>query len=271
MKQYFATASDCYKAGKKLKPRGVMLHATGANNPNLKRYVGPDDGLLGKNKYNNHWNRPGVKKCAHAFIGLLADGSLGAYQLLPFTMRGWHCGGKGNNTHIGIELCQDKMEDKTYFTAIFDLAVEEVAAICLEFDLDPLKDGVLLDHREAHARGLASNHADVRHWFSRFGVSMDDFRRQVSRKLEEIRQNPTNAEEISITLPLLRKGDRGETVRALQALLLLRGEDLASYGADGSFGGVTQKALRSFQQKASLPATGETDESTWLALLTGAV
>ena len=39
MKQHFATASDCYKAGKKLKPRGVMLHATGANNPNLKRYV----------------------------------------------------------------------------------------------------------------------------------------------------------------------------------------------------------------------------------------
>ena len=58
---------------------------------------------------------------------------------------------------------------------------------------------------------------------------------------------------------------------ALQALLLLRGEDLASYGANGSFGGVTQKALRRFQQKASLPATGETDESTRLALLTGAV
>lgn len=40
-----------------------------ANNPNLKRYVGPDDGLLGKNQYNNHWNqdKPGGRQvCVHA-------------------------------------------------------------------------------------------------------------------------------------------------------------------------------------------------------------
>lgn len=35
-----------------------MVHSTGANNPNLKRYAGSDDGLLGKNQYNNHWNQP---------------------------------------------------------------------------------------------------------------------------------------------------------------------------------------------------------------------
>ena len=51
------TNNAYYKAGRQITPKGIMVHSTGANNPNLKRYVGPDDGLLGKNQYNNHWNR----------------------------------------------------------------------------------------------------------------------------------------------------------------------------------------------------------------------
>ena len=50
------TENACYKAGRKIKVQGIMVHSTGANNPFLKRYVGPDDGKLGKNQYNNHWN-----------------------------------------------------------------------------------------------------------------------------------------------------------------------------------------------------------------------
>ena len=34
-----------------------MVHSTGANNPYLRRYVQPDDGELGKNRYDNDWNR----------------------------------------------------------------------------------------------------------------------------------------------------------------------------------------------------------------------
>ena len=77
----------CFKAGKTITPKGIMVHSTGANNPNLKRYVGPDDGLLGKNQYGNHWNTatPGGRQiCVHAFIGKLADGSIATYQTLPW-------------------------------------------------------------------------------------------------------------------------------------------------------------------------------------------
>lgn len=71
------TENACYKAGKKIKPRGIMVHSTGANNPWLNRYVAPDDGLLGKNRYGNHWNQPMSRKvCVHAFIGKLADGTI---------------------------------------------------------------------------------------------------------------------------------------------------------------------------------------------------
>ncbi len=40
------TKNLCYTTGKKQQPRGIMVHSTGANNPWLKRYVGPDDGFI---------------------------------------------------------------------------------------------------------------------------------------------------------------------------------------------------------------------------------
>ena len=104
------TENACYKTGRKITPKGIMVHSTGANNPWLKRYVGPDDGLLGKNQYGNHWNThhpDGREVCVHAFIGKLADGSIATYQTLPWDHRGWHAGGAANNTHIGFEICEE--------------------------------------------------------------------------------------------------------------------------------------------------------------------
>lgn len=261
MKQYFATESDCYREGRSIVPKGVMLHSTGANNPNLCRYVGPDDGALGENRYGNHWNRPGVDVCVHGFLGKLADGSLGAYQLLPLTMRGWHAGGSANNTHIGLELCEDALEDETYFRGIFDLAVKETAQICRQLGLDPTADGVILDHAEGYRRGIASNHGDVEHWFSRFGESMDSFRQAVAALVGE-------ESGVTVQLPLLGKGDRGIPVARMQALLEAAGEDLSPYGADGAFGSVTDRAVRQLQEKKGLAADGLVGKDTWSALLT---
>lgn len=40
------TENACYQAGRRIVPEGIMVHSTGADNPWLKRYVGPDDGLF---------------------------------------------------------------------------------------------------------------------------------------------------------------------------------------------------------------------------------
>ena len=185
------TKNKCYIEGKKIKPQGIVVHSTGANNPNLKRYVGPDDGLLGENKYGNHWNnyRPGGRSvCAHGFIGKLADGTIASYQTLPWDHRGWHAGsgkkGSANNTHIGFEICEDGLKDPVYFAAVYKEAVELCAYLCREYGLDPLKDGVIIDHSEAHDRGLASNHGDVEHWFPRHGKSMGTLRADVAALLK---------------------------------------------------------------------------------------
>ena len=184
------TENDCYKAGRKIVPKGVMVHSTGANNPNLRRYVGPDDGLLGQNPNSNHWNMSGVGACVHAFIGKMADGSVATYQTLPWTARGWHCGtgSKGisaNNTHISFEICEDGLKDRDYFDLVYREAVELTAYLCREYGLDPLEDGVVICHQEGARRGIASNHADVLHWFPMHGMTMDDFRADVAQEMEE--------------------------------------------------------------------------------------
>ena len=179
------TQNACYKAGKTITPKGIMVHSTGANNPWLKRYVGPDDGFLGVNAAGTHWNTPlpgGQQVCVHAFIGKLKDGSIATYQTLPWNMRGWHCGGQANNTHIGFEICEDGLSDASYFNAVYREAVDLCVYLCKLYGLTE-KD--IICHSEGAAMGIASNHADVMHWFPKHGKSMDTFRAAVKEKLNE--------------------------------------------------------------------------------------
>ena len=173
------TENACYKAGRKITVKGIMVHSTGANNPWLKRYVGPDDGLLGKNQYNNHWNthHPGGREvCVHGFIGKLADGTIATYQTLPWDHRGWHAGGSANNTHIGFEICEDGLTDAAYFAKVYKEAVELCVYLC---KLYGLTEQNIICHSEGYRKGVASNHGDVMHWFPKHGKSMDTFRADV--------------------------------------------------------------------------------------------
>lgn len=181
------TNNACYKAGRTITPTGIMVHSTGANNPYIKRYVGPDDGLLGKNQYNNHWNQDkpdGRQVCVHGFIGKLDDGSIATYQTLPWNHRGWHCGsgsnGSGNDTHIGFEICEDSLTDASYFSAVYKEAVELCVYLCKQFNLTE-KD--IICHYEGANLGIASSHIDVMHWFPKHGKSMDAFRAEVGKLL----------------------------------------------------------------------------------------
>lgn len=196
------TENACYKAGKKITVKGIMVHSTGANNPNLKRYVGPDDGLLGKNQYGNHWNtyHPGGREvCVHAFIGKLADGSIATYQTLPWNHRGWHAGGSANNTHIGFEICEDGLTDYAYFKKVYREAVELCAYLCKEYGLTEQN---IICHSEGYKQGVASNHGDVMHWFPKHGKSMDTFRAEVKALLAaDTKEETEDTVEPAVTYP----------------------------------------------------------------------
>lgn len=169
LRKLILTENACYKAGRKITPKGIMVHSTGANNPYLRRYVGPDDGQLGVNEYNNHWNqdRPGGRQvCVHAFIGKLKDGSIATYQTLPWNHRGWHAGGKANDTHIGFEICEDGLTDASYFYAVYKEAVELCVYLCKLYNLTE-KD--VIGHYEGYQKGIASNHGDRKTGFRSMG------------------------------------------------------------------------------------------------------
>lgn len=186
IKKCLLTKNDCYKTAKKITPKGIVVHSTGANNPYLKRYVQPDDGVLGKNQYNNDWNRSGLELCVHGFIGKDKNGTVRVYQTLPFNYACWGVGSgtKGsynyNPAYIQFEICEDGLTDKVYFEKAFDKAIEFCAYLCKEYNLSV--DNVV-SHKEAHNKGYGSNHSDCDHWLKKFGKDMDWFRAEVKARL----------------------------------------------------------------------------------------
>lgn len=190
LKQLLLKNNECYIRGEKITPKGIMVHSTAANNPYLKRYVGPNDGELGVNKYNNHWNqyRPdGRQVCVHAFIGKLENGDIATYQTLPWDYKGWHSGrgtkGSANDLgYIGFEICEDGLTDKDYFNKVYMEAVELCVHLCKLYNLTE-KD--IICHSEGYKQGIASNHSDVMHWFPKHGKSMDTFRADVKELLNK--------------------------------------------------------------------------------------
>lgn len=186
----YAVKNLCYIASKKMTPQGIVVHSTGANNPNLKRYVDCPD-VVGTNVNGNHWNaaKPGGKKvCVHAFIGYDKNKEVRVIEILPLNICCWGVGSgsKGsynyNPPHIQFEICEDGLTDQTYYKKAFRVAAEYCAHLCQTYGLSVEQ---IVGHDEAHRKGYGSNHADPEHWMKKFGETMDDFRRQVSELLNK--------------------------------------------------------------------------------------
>ncbi|MEI3060705.1 MAG: N-acetylmuramoyl-L-alanine amidase [Oscillospiraceae bacterium] len=175
LKESILTKNPCYTAGRKITVKGLMLHSVGCSQPKASVFI-------------NSWNKASYNNaCVHAFI----DGNDATiYQTLPWNHRGWHCGsgskGSGNNTHIGVEMCEPaciKYTGGSSFTCsdlataravakrTYEAAVELFAYLCKKYGLNPTADGVIISHKEGHSRGIASNHGDPEHLWKGLGMS----------------------------------------------------------------------------------------------------
>ncbi len=200
------TQSTCYKGTRTMEVKGVLWHSTGANNPNLKRYVQPSDNAadrtewlarLGKNTYGNDWNHTEVQAGLNCWIGKLADGTVATVQTMPWNYRPWGCGsgakGSCNNDWIQFEICEDGLTDAAYFNEVYREACEITAYLCKLYHIDPngtvdydgIKVPTILCHQDSYRYGLGSNHGDVLHWFPKFGKSMAAARADVTALLKE--------------------------------------------------------------------------------------
>ena len=142
------TKNPCYTAGRKITVKGLMLHSVGCPQPKASVFI-------------NSWNSPSYDNaCVHGFI----DGNDGTvYQTLPWNHRGWHCGsgskGSGNNTHIGVEMCEpacikytsganftcsDTATAKAVAKRTYEAAVELFAYLCRQYSLNPTAAGASL-------------------------------------------------------------------------------------------------------------------------------
>lgn len=185
--QCYQTKNPCYRKGTPMKPVGIVVHSTGANNPHLCRYVDCPE-WLGVNRYGNHWNRPEAATLVHGAIGLDKEGIVTVVNTLPYTMAAWGVG-KGSRGsynydptgHIQFEMCEDDLTDPSYFDQVMGTAVAYCAQLCREYGLAAES---IVSHKEAHAQGYASNHGDPENWMGRFGMTMEDFRARVRAKLK---------------------------------------------------------------------------------------
>ncbi len=80
-------------------------------------------------------------------------------------------------------------------------------------------------------------------------------------------QKKSAVQTVAVSLPVLSKGVKGDSVRAMQNMLIGQGVSCGEKGADGSFGADTQKAVKNFQKKNALQQTGVCDKAEWQALL----
>lgn len=76
-----------------------------------------------------------------------------------------------------------------------------------------------------------------------------------------------NKGECTVNLPILQRGSKGNSVKALQHLLIDYGYSCGSYGADGDFGYATVSAVKAYQKKMGLIADGVVGANTWKKLL----
>lgn len=80
----------------------------------------------------------------------------------------------------------------------------------------------------------------------------------------------SNKESVfSMELKVLKKGSKGEQVKALQILLMGRGYTLPKYGADGDYGDETVKAVKALQKDKKIAQDGIAGKDTFSKLLLG--
>lgn len=265
------TNSTCYKNTQTMVVKGVLWHSTGANNPNLKRYVQPLESdknyqeliaKIGKNQYNNDYNHADIDTGLNAFIGKMANGEVTTLQTMPWNYKPWGCGGGCNNGWIQFECCEDSLTDRNYFNTIYKEACELTAYLCKIYGLNPKgtvnyngkQVPVILCHADAYKLGLGSNHGDVYEWFNKYGKTMDDVRNDVANLLNNTNSNPSQEK-------IIQQGDEGEEVKQLQSLLIKLGFSCGEDGADGIFGPNTKNAVVKFQNANKLIANGIVNES----------
>lgn len=190
-----SATSPCNKTGVEITVKGIMLHSVGCPQPKPEVFA-------------NTW-KTSTSACVHAVTGVdpYVIQCLPTFPERKKARKGWHgASGKNgsvNNTHLSLEMTEpatikyvggaswietgDGSNTKRHVLATYANAVQLFAQWCKEYNLDPLADGVIISHHEGNVRGIASNHGDVEHIWNKFGLTMNQFRKDVKSAMSGVK------------------------------------------------------------------------------------
>lgn len=244
------TQSTCYKGTSTMTVKGVLWHSTGANNPNLRRYVQPSDNavdkdemlkLLGINSNKNDWNHITHQAGLNCWIGKLADGTVTTVQTMPWNYKPWGCGsgakGSCNNGWIQFEICEDELTNRDYFEKVYQEACEITAYLCDMYNIDPngivtvnnVKVPTILCHADSYKLGLGSNHGDVLHWFAKHGKTMNDVRKDVAKLMGKTSSAITPTNPDIEKKPVTSEFKVGDAVKLIPGAKYTSGKSIPSW------------------------------------------
>lgn len=146
--------------------------------------------------------------------------------------------------------------------------IPEIPGICVFFDGHVgiyIGNGEVIEAR-GHAYGVVKTKLKDRPW--KWWGKHPNITYLVDESEPETEDKPT-VKLVTVMIPQMRKGDRGEHVKTLQTLLIAKGYDLGSAGADGIFGTKTDSAVRVFQKSIGTTVDGIVGVKTLTPLLGG--
>ena len=261
--------NPCYKKGLKIYAKGAYLHSIGCPCEKALNII-------------NFENKTDATTAVHAVIQHTGEVYVGL-PLFPehkLAIKNWHCGsgknGSGNADHVGVEMTEpatikytsggnwvelgDGSNTKAVVLQNYKNAVQYFAHLCQVFGWDPEKDGVILSHSEGHARGYASNHGDVEHIWNKFGLTMDQFRKDVKAAM--------NGGNISVSGSPAVTDTASQKVNALSGLVqvIYTGFDGVNVRAAPAF---TADVLNVATAGDAFTVTGISADEKWYQIMDG--
>ncbi len=194
-----------------LNAKGGVIHETA--NP------GDSDELNQKYFANND-----VNASAHAFVD-----SDSITQLIPWNEVAWHSGKTANRQFWGIELCHTL--DPKKFIEIWKRGVWLYAHLFTKVAIPPIEIVTkqnLMSHAEVSEKWKETDHIDPISYFAKFGKTVDDFRNDVQKEINQI------LEKFEVTKNMFSDLDKisnfaKESIGNLANLRIIRGD------TDGNF------------------------------------
>ena len=177
--EYLVKLISKNRPGTRLNAKGIVLHETATPGADAEReYL--------------YFNRNNVKASAHAFV----DNKC-VIQTIPYDEMAWHAGKTANSNYIGIEMCRPKNYDEDYFNAMYQNTVSLFADLFVnQLGIHEVTSGNLMTHAEVSAKWRETDHTDPNAYFKEYGKTIDGFRKDVQRKIDEGEIDMAKLEEL---------------------------------------------------------------------------